>query len=139
MDAKIYIGIPDDARRIRQQVFIEEQGFEHEYDETDETAAHIVMYDGETAVATCRIFIDAAMGAYVLGRLAVLKPYRGRHLGALTLGEAEKYVREQGGKSLSLHAQCRATDFYKKCGFESYGNVEYDEGCPHIWMKKIFD
>ena len=26
--------------------------------------------------------------------------------------------------------------FYEKQGYEPYGPVEYEEYCPHIWMKK---
>ena len=31
-----------DARLIRQSVFVEEQGFEYEFDDIDETALHLV-------------------------------------------------------------------------------------------------
>ena len=34
-----------DARVIRQSVFVEEQGFEYEFDDIDETALHLVLYD----------------------------------------------------------------------------------------------
>ena len=33
-----------DARAIRQSVFVEEQGFEYEFDDIDETALHLVLY-----------------------------------------------------------------------------------------------
>ena len=49
---------------------------------------------------------------------------------------AEKIVKEKGGNSISLHAQCRVSEFYKKMGYSSFGNIDYDEDCPHIWMKK---
>jgi len=78
------------------------------------------------------------MNSYTLGRLAVIEKYRGKNIGSVMLKEAERYVRENGGKDLILHAQCRVVDFYKKSGFIELGNVEDDEGCPHIWMKKSF-
>lgn len=34
-----------DARAIRQSVFVEEQGFEYEFDDIDEIALHLVLYD----------------------------------------------------------------------------------------------
>ena len=40
------------------------------------------------------------------------------------------------GDSLILHSQCVAVGFYRKNGFQEYGDVEDDQGCPHIWMKK---
>ena len=27
--------------------------------------------------------------------------------------------------------------FYEKLGFQAYGEIEYEEHCPHTWMKKI--
>lgn len=40
----IYRQLPDEAKRIREQVFIKEQGFENEFDQTDEQAVHIVVF-----------------------------------------------------------------------------------------------
>lgn len=134
---EVYDSLPDCAREIRHTVFVEEQGFEDEFDAIDQTAAHIVMFGkGEAPIATCRVFWDASKRSYILGRLAVLKEYRGNNIGSLMVREAERYVQSAGGGSLALHAQCRAVDFYRNSGFEAYGEVEDEQGCPHIWMKK---
>lgn len=137
MRISIYDHFPNEAKVIRETVFIKEQGFLEEFDETDQEAAHLVLYnEDETAIATCRIFWNQSMNAYTLGRLAVMKEYRGKNIGSLMLKEAEKYVRREGGKELTLHAQYRAADFYKKAGFIAFGEIEDDQGCPHIWMRK---
>lgn len=44
----------EQAAAIRQAVFVEEQGFHNEFDETDETCLHCVISDGPQPVATCR-------------------------------------------------------------------------------------
>lgn len=138
MRISVYESLPDDAKEIRKAVFINEQGFQNEFDEIDNEAAHIVCYDeDEVPVATCRVFWDSSMNAYVLGRLAVIEECRGKNIGSIMLKEAEIYVQKKGGNTLVLHAQCRAVDFYKKSGFIEFGDVEDDEGCPHIWMKKF--
>ena len=49
-----------DARKIRIQVFVEEQGFVNEIDGLDDEAWHIVMYDADTPIATARAFLDDA-------------------------------------------------------------------------------
>lgn len=136
MTVKIYENLPEDAVRIRRQVFMEEQGFENELDEIDAIASHIVMYCDTAAIATCRVFDDPDGKGYILGRLAVSLPYRGQNIGTEMLKEAEKLVQRKGGSSLSLHAQCRAKAFYQKAGYREFGDIEYDEGCPHIWMRK---
>lgn len=138
MNVKIYTaGLPFEAKKIRKEVFIEEQGFQNEFDETDTIAAHIVLYNqDEVPVATCRVFWDSMMETYTIGRLAVLKEYRGKNIGTDVIKAAEEYICEKGGHSVTLHAQCRVSDFYQKLGFVAYGEVGDDEGCPHIWMKK---
>lgn len=139
MEVKVFSSLPKCAKEIREEVFIKEQGFVHEFDDKDNIAIHLVVFsENNLPVATCRIFKDHYQDLYVLGRLAVIKEYRGKNLGSFLINEAEKYVKKQNGKGIILHAQKRIINFYKKAGFNEFGNVEYDEGCPHIWMKKIF-
>lgn len=139
MRTEAYTPLPKSAFMIREKVFIEEQGFQNELDEVDDIALHIVMYDdGNEPVATCRVFESEEKQVFILGRLAVLKKYRGKGIGSNIIREAERLVKEKGGKSLTLHSQFRAKEFYSKLGFIEYGEIGYDEGCPHIWMRKSF-
>lgn len=137
MKISVYEGFTNYAKEIRESVFINEQGFQNEFDEIDSVASHIVLFsDQGKPIATCRVFWNTEMNEYTLGRLAVIKEYRGKNIGSIIVGEAEKYVKKKGGTGIILHAQCRVTDFYKKLGFTEFGNIEDEEGCPHIWMKK---
>ena len=139
MEIVLYKGISDCAKEIRQNVFVNEQGFHNEFDDIDKIATHFVMFnDAKIPIATCRVFWDTAMNMYVLGRLAVIKEYRGKNIGSVMLKEAEKHIQKIGGKGIALHAQCSVTKFYQKLGFTEFGDTDDDEGCPHIWMKKIF-
>lgn len=139
MKTVIYEGISDYAKEIRQKVFVNEQGFRNEFDDIDKTAAHIVMFVGDKIpVAACRVFWDTKMNMYIIGRLAVIKEYRSKNIGSVMLKEAEKYIQKNGGKCAALHAQCRITAFYQKSGYIEFGDIDDDEGCPHIWMKKYF-
>ena len=38
-------GLGEDAAKIRTEVFVEEQGFSNEFDDTDKVCTHIVFYD----------------------------------------------------------------------------------------------
>lgn len=138
MNISIYETLTDDAWKIRKKVFMDEQGFHDEHDEIDNIATHFVLYDDKLPVATCRIFYDKAMDSYILGRLAVIPEYRRKNIGSIMVKETENYVKAKGNTAIVLHAQCRACGFYKKLGFTEFGNVENDEGCPHIWMRKSF-
>lgn len=135
-EIKAYRYLPASAARIRENVFIEEQGFYDEFDHLDYTATHLVLYYNTISAATCRFYPFEEEGAYVIGRIAVVKEYRGKGLGARLIQEAEKRIREAGGKRVLLAAQTLAAGFYEKQGYETFGDIFLDEHCPHIWMRK---
>ena len=136
MKVEIFNTVPPSAASIRQEVFVKEQGFEDEFDATDSVAVHFVLFDGAMPIATCRVFEHTEKNVYVLGRLAVVKERRGCGTGSLLLKKAEEYAASVGGKEIRLHAQCRAASFYEKSGFLPFGEIEDEQGCPHVWMKK---
>lgn len=134
--------LPENAKIIRKTVFEEEQGFIDEFDDTDDAATHFVMFDEyEQPIATCRVFRDESDDnqAYILGRLAVIKEYRHNNIGSLMMQEVEKYVYNIGGKSIVLHAQCQASGFYGKNGYVECEEIDDEQGCPHVWMKKSLE
>lgn len=133
---KLFDFIPDEAREIRKTVFVGEQGFEDEFDETDNAAYHMVAFVGGTAAAVCRFFRSSGTD-FTLGRLAVLKQYRGMALGGGLMAAAERAIYEMGGRSVSLHAQTRAAGFYEKSGYSPFKEPDEEQGCPHVWMRKL--
>lgn len=135
---KCFEFLPQDSKDIREEVFVKEQGFTEEFDTVDLRACHFVAYTGAgVPVGTCRIFTENDPSIYFLGRLAVSKDARTNGIGRTLLVYAENKARELNAAELRLHSQCRAQGFYEKCGYLSYGEIELDEGCPHIWMKKV--
>ena len=90
-------------------------------------------------MGTCRIFTEDSDKIYYLGRLAVLKKYRSMKIGSALISAAELTARSMGAELLQLHSQLRAKEFYQKCGYQEFGEIELDEGCPHIWMKKYIN
>lgn len=136
MQIKLFQKLPKEAVAVRTKVFMKEQGFVDEYDQADAAAMHLVAFVDGKPVGTCRFFWDEERNAYVVGRLAALLEYRGKKIGAALLREAERQIGLLGGKSVHLHAQCRAGGFYEKQGYQKMGRVELDEGCPHVWMVK---
>ncbi len=125
-----------EAAEIRQKVFIEEQGFEHEFDETDAASLHIVIYIDGKAAGTGRMFTEDGGKSYHLGRIAVLPEYRRRHLGSDIVNAMCEKAKELGAERCVLSAQCRVKEFYNTLGFEEKGEIFYDEKCPHIHMEK---
>lgn len=136
MIIKEYNNLPEEARKIRNEVFVKEQGFIEEFDEIDDVAKHMVMYEKDQAISTCRIYFNGKKQSFVVGRIAVVKEWRGKNVGAGMLKAAEDTIRRDGGKSIILSAQVRVAEFYEKQGYKKQGAVYLDEECTHIWMKK---
>lgn len=134
MNYQFFNKLPQEAKMIREKVFVEEQGFENEFDQQDEHSWHMVIYDYHTPIGCARMFDQD--GEMVFGRIAVLKEKRGRHLGSYILHELEKKAKELGYQQATLSAQVRAKAFYEKNGYEAYGEEYLDEYCPHVHMKK---
>ena len=95
MTIKEYKQFPEEALTIRKKVFVEEQGFIDEFDEIDKVSKHLLVFEEGKAIATCRVFYDQEKQSYMLGRLAVLKEYRGKKIGSKVLQAAEDVVRRR--------------------------------------------
>lgn len=134
--SRVYYTLPEEAVLIRQEVFVNEQGFKEEFDSIDKEAVHIVLFDGNMPVATCRFFKDNEKDTYIIGRVAVISAYRGQNLGSFILENACRLIKEAGGKKICLHSQKRVKEFYEKQGYCMYGDEDLDEGCPHVWLYK---
>lgn len=131
--------LSQDAINIRRDVFMVEQGYQEndEFDDIDDLSIHFVVYKDNKAVATCRVFYDVDKKSYIIGRVAVLKEYRGLGLGANLIIEVEKQIRDVDGGAIMLSGQVRVQKFYEKLGFTTASESYLDEeNVPHIWMKK---
>lgn len=123
-----------DARRIRERVFVKEQGFKEEFDGIDDYAKVLVFYDGEKPAGICRYFKSG--DTYHIGRIAVLPEYRGMGLGSRIVRAAEQEIIAENGNEAELSAQRRAEGFYAKLGYVPEGEPYYEEYCEHIMMRR---
>ena len=69
MNYKIYDQLPQEEKKIRIKVFMEEQGFKDEFDDLDEVCKHLVVFDHQKAIGTCRYYYDDPLQANVIGRI----------------------------------------------------------------------
>jgi predicted GNAT family N-acyltransferase len=127
---------PDDRpalRQVRESVFVAEQGvpLELEWDEQDAAALHLLARDANgRPIGTCRLLPDGH-----IGRMAVLRAWRGRGVGSALLAAVVGQARQRGLRRVRLNAQCTALDFYRRHGFVAEG-PEFDEaGIPHRHMQ----
>jgi Predicted acyltransferase len=125
---------PEKAFEIRRKVFVEEQGCNPDLDVDcfDAQAVHLLVYVDRLPVATGRIYYDGAH--FRIGRLCVLKEYRGQGIGDLAIRllllKAFSWAND-----IHIGAQKYAKDFYTRFGFKEYGEEYLDENIPHIHMK----
>lgn len=126
--------LPKESAEIRTNIFIQEQGFTVEFDTWDDQALHIVAYEDDTPIATARAYLSD--GIYWIGRVAVIKEYRSKKIGAKMLQELENHIVQLGAKEIHLDAQTRVIPFYEKLGYCVCGEEHLDEFCPHREMKK---
>lgn len=62
IEIRAYDRLPEETTRIRREVFMEEQGFEDEFDDVDGRARHIVAFLDGRATAMCRLFAGSRKG-----------------------------------------------------------------------------
>ncbi|MGH7844000.1 MAG: GNAT family N-acetyltransferase [Candidatus Binatia bacterium] len=122
------------AFSIRLRVFVKEQGVprEIELDSDDAHAIHLLACANGRAVGTARVVLKRK--AAKIGRMAVLKTYRGRGVGRELLKRAVKAARQKGAKRIYLHAQVPVIVFYEKLGFRCAGRVFLEAAIPHRKM-----
>lgn len=127
-----------DAVRIRNQVFVVEQGvpLTREIDKDEAHCVHFVLYsEKKQPLGTVRL-LPLENGKMKLQRMAILLNYRHQGLGKILVAEAESFAKRQGYNTILLGAQSTAKHFYEKLGYKAYGELFEDAGITHISMKK---
>jgi predicted GNAT family N-acyltransferase len=120
-------------RAVREEVFMREQGVsaELEWDGLDESCHHALALSAKGEAIGCgRITQDAH-----IGRMAVLKGWRGRKVGTQLLEALLDDARNQSYAEIELSAQVQALPFYRRFGFVEEGEVFMDADMPHRMMR----
>jgi len=122
------------AFAIRMRVFVREQRVpaEIELDDDDRRAIHFLALAGNKAVGTARVVMHGHRAK--IGRMAVLKSYRGRGVGEKLLRRAIAKAKQLGARAIYLHAQVPVIGFYEKLAFCAVGPVFEEAGIAHRKM-----
>lgn len=127
----------DDLRAVREAVFVQEQRvpIELELDALDPRSRHVLARDRDgRAIGTARLTPDGR-----IGRMAVLRPWRGSGVGSALLHALLRQAREDGRDGVALNAQVEAIAFYARHGFVAYGERFMEAGIEHQAMRLRFD
>jgi hypothetical protein len=120
-----------DICKIRYKVFVDEQNVpeELEIDGFDDDAVHVLVMLDDKAIGTGRILSDGH-----IGRVAVLKQYRGQGVGKLIMKKLIESAKDNQLESLWLSSQWYARGFYIDLNFECIGEKFEEAGIDHIKM-----
>lgn len=128
-----------DCERIRQLVFIDEQGVtaDEEWDGLDDSSQHFLAQQDEVPVGTARLRFIQKDGRRLakLERICVLRSARGQGVGGALVSCMLGAAAESGIRDAILEAQVYAIPFYQRYGFVPYGDEFMDARIPHIKMR----
>ena len=125
----------EDICAIRFEVFVNEQNVpkELEIDGLDIEAKHVLAFVDGVPIGTGRILSDGH-----IGRVAVLKDYRGLGIGKLIMKELIKWAQDMSLEKVWLSSQWHAHSFYLDLGFVCVDEIYKEAGIDHIKMFKVF-
>jgi predicted GNAT family N-acyltransferase len=121
-----------ELQSIRRAVFVVEQQVpeDEEWDDQDAVCQHVMAVAEGVPVGTGRLLSDGH-----IGRMAVIKPWRGCGVGRAMLTTLLALARQSGFAEAVLHAQIHALLFYEKQGFIAEGPVFMEAGIAHRVMR----
>ena len=125
-------------KNIREKVFIQEQKVtpQLEWDGMDEKAIHFLVFNDKAAIGCARAIV--IKDHMQLGRMAILKEYRGQGIGGALIEKAMTIAKLNQLSAIYIRAQCHAIDFYKKIGFVVTSDIYLDAEIPHRDMTLDF-
>lgn len=124
----------EDTGYIRSLVFTGEQGVEAsiERDAYDDFAHHLIIKDGNDIVGTGRLIYKDEQ--YLIGRIAVLKAFRGLKYGDLIVRMLCTRAFALKAPQVVVHAQVQVEAFYSRIGFKRTSDVYLEAGIEHVTM-----
>ena len=121
--------------KSRAKVFMFEQKIWYlDMDNVDYNAYHLFLEENGEVVAYLRAFSGETDGEIHIGRVLSVEHNKG--LGTVLMNKALEYFKENDVKSIVLNSQIPAVRFYKKLGFDTFGEEFIEAGIPHIKMVK---
>ena len=126
-------------RNIRIQVFVIEQQipWQWEFDEFDTTATHLIVEMNQQIIGTGRFYPSSNdESIYKLGRMAVLKNFRGLGIGSKILNKFEDIAKSKNISEIYLEAQSDKLNFYLKQNYVPKGDKYIMDGIYHNLMSK---
>ena len=123
-----------ELRTVRETVFVQEQQvpIEEEWDALDPLCTHVIARDAAgQPIGTGRLTPE-----HKIGRMAVLRDWRGRGVGEAMLAALLLQARDEKWPLVALHAPVSAEPFYARHGFIPHGGRFWEAGIEHQSMHR---
>jgi predicted GNAT family N-acyltransferase len=122
-------------KEVREVVFIQEQCVPThiEWDELDAVAIHLLALDTKNLPIGCARILKHGR----VGRMAVVKSWRGTGLGKALLAKAIEICRRLNMPKINISSQTHAIQFYEKAGFIVTSGAYIDANIWHVDMELI--
>jgi predicted GNAT family N-acyltransferase len=124
-------------RELRNKILLRPIGLpDNAWEMNDDKAWHFVATENENLLG-CVILvpIDEKKEKAQLMQMAVDTNLQGKGIGKLLVIELLELCKQQGIKEVTCHSRASANDFYKKLGFEIYGEPFDEVGITHNHMR----
>jgi tRNA(Ile)-lysidine synthase TilS/MesJ len=121
---------------IRTRVFVLEQqvSIDEEFDGSDESAFNFILMKKDLPIGCIRYLIDEPAKVH-LGRVAILKQYRGLGYGKILVKGLHALIKKRFNPvDITIHAQYHLEKFYQSLGYVSVGEPFLEAEIKHIKM-----
>ena len=95
----------------------------------------IAAFEDEDILGCCML-VEESPEKVRLRQMAVINDLQGKGIGRALMNFAENIARDQGYKTLAMHARKNATGFYEKMGYKIASDEFTEVTIPHYVMEK---
>lgn len=122
---------------LRQAVLRKPLGLDFDREELEKESRHILIgaFEEETILGCCML-IEETPSTLRLRQMAVYNEKQGKGIGRAMMSFAENLARDQGYRTLSMHARVNAVGFYEKMGYRVVSDEFTEITIPHVVMEK---
>lgn len=97
---------------------------------------HLACFSDDYELLACMVLTSIDEKTVRMRQVAVVEKYQGKGIGSFFVQESETFARQQGFESIMCHARDTAVAFYKRLGYEIYGEPFTEVTIEHFRMRK---
>ena len=127
----------DQMIHLREEILRRPLGLHFDKKELEEEKKDVLIgaFDDDRILGCC-LLSPVSDRQVRLRQMAVRNNLQGKGIGRALMSFAENVARDQGYKTLIMHARKTAVGFYEKLGYQQVGKEFIEVTIPHVVMEK---